>query len=169
MMATLDTERLGESRLGATYIYAIAVLASATGAIFATYRLVFDQIPPHVIVLGAFVLIVGAPIMGYNGNSFLAGVLTGVLPAAGYTASIWAWPPFDAARLEGMVAGALWGTMWGLPLASFLFIVGVGLRRDGTFTEKKRALVLRVAAAILITVAIGVALDMRLLRVHGDQ
>lgn len=136
---------------------------------FATHRLLFDlQVPEDAIFL-AHLLIVASLILGYNGNSFLAAVLTGVLPWAGYYASIWAWPPFDLTRLEGMVAGASFGMVWALPVASLLFILGVRLRRDGTFTEQKRLLGLRLAAVILVSITIGFALETGLLRVHSDQ
>ena len=164
-----DTSRLAEPRLKASYIYALTVLASATGAFFATHRLLFDLPLPEYAIFLAHLLIVVSLVMGYNGNSFLAAVLTGVLPWAGYYASIWVWPPFDMTRLESMVAGASVGMMWALPVASLLFILGVRLRRDGTFTEQKRLLGLRLAAVILVFIAIAYALETGLLQAGGDQ
>lgn len=168
-MAITDTSRLAEPRLKASYTYALAVLASATGVFLATHRLLFDLHVPENATLLAHLLIVVSLVMGYNGNSFLASVLTGVLPWVGYYASIWAWPPFDVTRLEGVMAGASLGMMWALPVASVLFILGVGLRRDGTFTEQKRLLGFRLAALVLVSIAIAFAHEIGLLQVHGDQ
>lgn len=168
-MVTQDVTKPEDRHLTGGYIYALAVLTSATGAFLATCRLLVNLRLPTVFLLFARTLILGSVILGYDGNSFLAGVSTSILPWIGYHAFIWTWPPFDATPIEGMIAGASFGMVWALPLASLLFIVGVGLRRDGTLTEQKHSLILRPAFALLVSVAIGLALDRGLLRVHGDQ
>lgn len=110
-MVTQDVTKPEDRRLKEGYIYALAVLTSATGAFLATYRLLVNLQLPTVFLLFAHTLILGSVILGYNGNSFLAGVSTSILPWVGYYAAIWTWPPFDASRIEGMIAGALFGMM----------------------------------------------------------
>lgn len=168
-MVTMGSIKPADLCLEDGFVYALAVVSSASGAGLATYKLLFDFQLPLAVFLFTQGLILSAVILGYGDSSFLAAILIGTLPWAGYWASVWAWPPFDANRIEGLGAGAFLGTMWALPLASLLFIVGVALRRDGTFTERKRSLILLLAIAVLVSVAIALALDMRLLRVHGDQ
>lgn len=107
--------------------------------------------------------------MGYNGDSFLAGVLTGILPIAGAYVSVLAWPPFNWRRIETMVATAFYGTGLALPAVSVLFVIGVGLRRDGSLTRQKRQVALRLTAAFVMSVIILGALEIGLLQTYGDQ
>lgn len=169
-MSARKEHRIGKYRFEKKYIYALATLSAVLGAILAIHRLVID-----IQLLGVFlplvvIFAIGGPIiMGYNGNTFLAGVLTGVLPCAGAYASILAWEPFTTQRIGNMGAAVLRATGLVLPAISILFIIGVGLRRDGTLTNQKRQLAFRLAAAVVFSIAIMLLFEIGILRASGDQ
>lgn len=169
-MTRLTTPQLDESRLTDGPSYLVAGLSAATGTVLATHRLLLDvQLLGALLPLAVALVIAGPLIMGYTGHTYLAGVLTGVMPSAGAYVSVLTWPPFDARRIETMLTSALIGTGLALPLVAVLFIVGVGLRRDGSLADQKRDLIVRLFAALLVSGLILAAHDMGILQTYGDQ
>lgn len=115
-----NVTRADDSQFDEGYIYALVTLSVVTGVVLATHGIVIDvQLLGYLLPL-VVVIVIGGPIVtGYNGNSFLAGMVIGILPPAGAYASIFAWPPLDAKVIESMVAAALHGTALALPIPRF--------------------------------------------------
>ena len=71
--------------------------------------------------------------------------------------------------IESITAAVLTGTALVLPFVSVLFVVGVGLRRNGTLTDQIRGYTLRIVTATILTVLILWILDIGLVDTYGLQ
>ena len=118
-------------------------------------------------------LVVLAPLatvlLGYTDRSFVAAVIVMSLPGAGIMFRGF----FRGLTLRGIesgVAAALTAAGVTLPIGGVLYVLGVGLRRDGTLRRRKRGLAIRVLAVTFLGVLLYVAFqDLRVLNIIGDQ
>jgi len=165
-----DSTQTNNSRIAKRYVSSLLVFSTLISSILAFHDLITDIqllafLLPVVIILTLSVPI----IVGYNDGSFIIGVLVGILPSAGAQVSIFARYPLSMRIIESITAAALTGTALVLPLVSVLFVVGVGLRRNGTLTDQIRGYVLRIITAIILTVFILWILDIGLVDTYGLQ
>ena len=165
-----NSAQTNNSRIAKRYVSSLLVFSTLISSILAFHDLITDIqllafLSPVVIILTLSVPI----IVGYNDGSFAIGVLVGVLPSAGAYVSIFARYPLSMRIIESITAAALAGTALVLPFVSGLFVVGVGLRRNGTLTDQIRGYVLRVVTAAILTVVILWILDTGMVDTYGLQ
>ena len=165
-----DSTRTNNSRIAKRYVSSLLVFSVLTSSILAVHDLITDIrllgfLLPVVIILTLSVPI----IVGYNDGSFIIGVLVGILPSAGAYVSIFARYPLSMRIIESMTAAALTGAALVLPFVSVLFVVGVGLRRNGTLTDQIRGYALRIVTAAILTAFILWILDIGLVDTYGLQ
>lgn len=134
-------------------VYGLTGLTTGFGVYLALYRLLITP-PEFSFWVGVLVL---APItvvlLGYTERSFAAAVFVGALPATGTFFGQF----LRELTLSGVasgLAGAFVPAVIVLPVSGVLYIVGVGLRRDGTLTDRKRGLAVR----LLACTAVGIGL-----------
>jgi len=71
--------------------------------------------------------------------------------------------------IESITAAALAGAALVLPFVSVLYVIGVGLRRNGTLTDQIRGYALRIITATVFTVVILWILNIGLVETYGLQ
>ena len=165
-----DSARTSSSRIAKRYVLLLLVFSTLISSILAVHDLITDIQLLGFLLPVAIILTLSVPIIvGYNDGSFTIGVLVGVLPSAGAYVSIFARYPLSTRIIESITAAALAGTALVLPFVSVLFVVGVGLRRNGTLTDQIRGYALRIVTATILTVFIIWILDTGLVDTYGLQ
>jgi hypothetical protein len=146
----------------------LTVASVGVGMYFALYRLLVT--PPEFLFWIA-VLILGpaaALLLGYTNRPFIAAIVAGSLPATGAFFGQF----LRALTLRGVksaVAGAVVPGSIVLPVSGMLYIIGVGFRADGTLHDRKRALIARMVAVILLGFVFYWAQDVGLVSTLGDH
>jgi hypothetical protein len=144
-------------------VLAIVLTAASVGigTYFALYRLL---VTPPGFLLWIAVLIVSpaaALLLGYTNRPFIAAIVAGSLPATGAFFGQFL-RELTLRGVESAVAGAFVLGAIVLPVSGILYIIGVGVRADGTLHDRKRALAARMAAVILLSFVMYWVQDARL-------
>jgi len=165
-----DSVQANNSRIAKKYVLLLLVFSILISSILAVHGLIIDTqllgfLLPVVIILTLSVPI----ILGYNDDSFIIGVLVGILPSAGAYVSIFARYSLNMRIIESITAAALAGAALVLPFVSVLYVIGVGLRRNGTLTDQIRGYALRIITATVFTVVILWILNIGLVETYGLQ
>lgn len=148
----------------------LVALSVATGVFFfVQYELDYTPpgVPSMVLVAG---LTLGVPlVMGYTDYSFRESTLVGLLPWLGVQVGTWSNPPIESIDVQNMAnALVIFGGM-ALPVVAVAYVPGVGLRdRDG-LADRERELAVRLAAAVLVAVAVLAATHVGVLSAGIDQ
>ncbi|PSQ33074.1 hypothetical protein BRD11_05850, partial [Halobacteriales archaeon SW_12_69_24] len=93
---------------------------------------------------------------------FIAAIVAGSLPAPGAAFGQFL-RELTLRGIESAVAGATVFAAIVLPVSGILYIIGVGVRADGTLHDRKQALTARMAAVILLSFALYWVQDARLI------
>lgn len=121
-------------------------------------------LPLHPVV-GFFGFTLCVPLdMGYRGRSFLEAVLTGILVPAGFGFGLFAWKPIENLVLNAIIVGGL-----ALPVAGFMFVLGVALRGDYMLRDRKRRLAVGMLVALLIAGVCAFVVATNTVSMGGDQ
>lgn len=169
-MASEDPPRATEPATRDRRVYPLVALSVATGVFFfVQYEI--DYTPPKgpaVLVLVGLTL--GVPlVMGYTDCSFLESTATGLLPWLGVQVGSWSNPPIEAIDVQNMSNALVISAGMALPVVAVASVVGVGLRERDTLSDRERELAVRLAATVLIAVAVLAATHAGVLSAGIDQ
>ena len=143
---------------------AIVLTAASVGigTYFALYRLLVT--PPDFLFWIAVLIVspAAALLLGYTNRPFIAAIVAGSLPAPGAAFGQFL-RELTLRGVESAVAGATVFAAIVLPVSGILYIIGVGVRADGTLHDRKQALTARMAAVILLSFALYWVQDARLI------
>jgi hypothetical protein len=168
-MGTAVQDRLSSPSLeGAVYV--LTATTTAIGTWLAVHE--FLPKPPAAEVImwvgGAVIAPATAILIGYINGPFSAGALIGGLPVIGLMFGGFL-RGFTLRGIESGLAAAFIPASISIPVSGGLYVLGVTLRRDGTFTRRKRGLAIRMAAAIIIGLTLGLLVHLGVVEIFGDH
>jgi len=150
---------------------AIVLTAASVGVgmYFALYRLLVTP-PEFLFWIAVLILSPGAALLlGCTNRPFVAAIVAGSLPAAGAFFGHFL-RELTLRGVESAVAGAAAPGVILLPVSGMLYVIGVGVRADGTLRRRKRGLAIRVLAVTCLGVLLYVAVqELGVMNVIGDQ
>lgn len=166
-MAELNSVRDPVSSPRDRRAYPLIAISAATGVFFLLYHEVFHfTLSQTSILLILAGLSFGVPaVLGYTRYSFWKGTIPGILPWVGYRLGNWLNIPVTEVTLLNLVNAFIIDSTTALPVVAIMYIIGVGLRDRDALSERARPLAIRLAATILLLIAVEVALHMGYLTV----
>ena len=153
-----------------TLVYVLVSLVTLIGVWLAVDPW-YDAPGTEFLYLAALVVLapLATVLLGYTDRSFVAAVIVMSLPGSGLLFG-WFLRELTIRGIESGVAAALTAAGVTLPIGGVLYVLGVGLRRDGTLSRRKRGLAVRVLAVTLLGVLLYVAVqEFGVLNVLNDQ
>lgn len=151
-------------------VYGLTATTTAIGVWLALHP--FLPKPPAVEAIiwigGAVIAPATAILIGYTNGPFSAGALLGGLPVIGIMFGGW-FRDLTVRGIESAIGAALFPASIAIPVSGGLYVLGVALRHDGTFTRRKRDLTIRMAAAIIIGLCLGLLTHLDVFEVLSDH
>ncbi len=151
-------------------VYVLAAVTTAIGMWLALHK--FLPKPPATEAImwvgGTIIAPSTAILIGYRNGPFSAGALLGGLPVIGIMFGGF-FRGFTIRGIESAIAAAFVPASISLPVSGGLYVLGIALRRDGTFTRRRRDLAIRMAVAISIGITLGLMAQLGIVEVLGDQ
>jgi len=169
-----DMETAVQDRVSPTtlkgLVYGLTATTTAIGMWLALHTFLPEPPAAEAIIWigGAVIAPATAILIGYTNGPFSAGALIGGLPVIGVMFGGFL-RGFTIRGIESGIAAALFPASISIPVSGGLYVLGVALRRDGTFTRRKRGLTIRMAAAIIIGLCLGLMAYLGTVEVFADH